>query len=197
MKKEQSLIYEIAVRSGWTGGWASPQTLLDWIAENGAKQHFSLVSVQTVAIGIDPDAPSFLTGFAIDENSIGFELTASTGAVKNVSGRLLKGCSGTISFQPNKGLGGTTVLHLWSERSSDGITWASNPNSLRSIEISNSGETFKTSFSGVRDWEEGEYVRFRSYAFSGGTIDFESPTDTVLSGEVISGASVLWELVER
>ena len=197
MKKEQTLLYEIAVRSGWTGGWACPQTLLNWIAENGEKQHFAVSTLETVTINNSPTAPSFFTDLILNPLSVGFELTPATGAVKNVSGRLLKSCSGTISFQPDKGVGGTTLLHLWSERSSDGVAWTQNETSLRSIEISNSGETFKTSVSGVSNWNDGEFVRFRCYAVSGGAIDFSSPTDTVLGGEVIVGSSILWELIER
>lgn len=197
MKKEQSLIYEIAVRSGWTGGWASPQTLLDWIAKNGDKKFFFASTLETVTINDSPTAPSFFTDLELNPNSKGFELTPATGAIRNVSGRLLKACVGSISFQPNKGVGGVTLLHLWSERSSDGVTWTQNENSLRSIEISNSGETFKTSISAVGDLADGEYTRFRCYALSGGAIDFVSPTDTVLGGEVIRGASIIWELSER
>ena len=197
MKKEQTLLYEIAVRSGWTGGWACPQTLLNWIAENGAKQHFGASSESTITIGIDPNNPSFLTNMTLEPTSIGFELDAPTGAIRNVSGRELKVCTGTISFQPDKSGGGTTLIHMWSERSLDGVVWTQNTRSLRSIEVSNSGETFKTSVSGVSNWQDGEYVRFRIYALLGGAIEFTSPTDTVLGGEVINGISALWELSER
>ena len=73
--------------------------------------------------------------------------------------------------------------------------WVQNSKSLRAIEISNSGEIFKTSVSGVSDWASGSYLRFRAYVLNG-SVDFVSPTATVLGSELISGASVLWELRE-
>lgn len=160
--------------------------------------HFVAGSIDNITVNTDPNAPSFLTNLALDPGSFGASLDFLDGSVKNVSGRAIPQMVGTISFQPNKGGGGVTLLHLWSERSNDdGTTWTQNSNSLRAIEISNSGETFKTSLSAILNWAPDELIRFRIYALSGGSITFVSPTDTVLGGEVINGYSVAWELSEN
>jgi hypothetical protein len=160
------------------------------------KAYFAAMTETTITLGIDPNAPSFLTGLALSPNTVGFAVDILDGAVKNETGRDITTMIGTISFQPSKAGGGTTQVNLWSERSADGVVWVQNSESLRSIEIANNGETFKTSVSAVSDWLSGEFLRFRAYAAVGGAIDFVSPTATVLGGEVITGSSVLWELVE-
>ena len=161
------------------------------------KQFFLSTTISTVTIGTDPNSPSFLTGMSIDSSSSGISAIDANGAVRNLSGREIPSMDGTISFQPNKAGGGTTTVHLWSERSADGVAWTQNAQSLRVLEIPNNGETFKTSISSVTAWANGDYLRFRLYSPSGGTIDFSSPTDTVLGGENIVGASVIWALSEH
>ena len=161
------------------------------------RQHFIAGSLSTVVVGIDPNAPSFLTGMSLSDASSGFISVDTNGAIVNNSGREIKSMTGSISFQPNKTGGGTTSLRLWSERSVDGVSWTQNSESLRTIEIANNGETFKTSISAILNWEDGHYLRFRVYASGGGSVSFISPTDTVLGGEIIVGASVIWELSEH
>lgn len=161
------------------------------------KQHFIAASLLTIIVGTDANSPSFFTGMSLISSSTGFTSIDTNGVIVNESGRVIKSMSGSISFQPSKSGGGTTSLSLWSERSIDGATWTQNSESLRTIEISNNGETFKTSISLILDWEDGHYLRFRIYASGGGSVSFVSPTDTVLGGEVITGASAVWELSEN
>lgn len=172
--------------------------LLGEITTLQERMHFVAGSIEDVTIGTDPNNPSFLTDMFLAAGGFGVTIDTPTGAVKNVTGRTIAQAVGTISFQPDKAGGGTTLLHLWSERSMDnGVTWIQNSNSLRAIEISNNGETFKTSLSAVLDWENDSLLRFRVYALSGGAVTFSSPTDTVLGGEVIDGYSIAWELGEN
>ena len=162
------------------------------------KAYFLTTTDEEVTISTDNDSPSFLTDMELENNSGDFELMSTIGSLKNISGRNIKLMTGTISFQPNKSGGGTSVMHLWSERSiDDGVTWIQNSHSLRVLEISNSGETFKTSVSYVNDWADQECVRFRSYIYSGGDVNLDAPTDTVSNGAVINGHSVIWELSEK
>lgn len=158
---------------------------------------FLATTTSEVNIGIDPNTPSFLTGMSMSGNSYGFEINQIDGSVKNVTGRIIGMCTGSISFQPNKEGGRVTQINMWSERSLDGIQWEQNSDSLRTLEISNSGETFKTTISFVENWGINEYIRFRLYCPSAKGLSFISPSDTVLGGETIVGSSVIWELSEK
>lgn len=160
------------------------------------KSHFIAATTDTVTISGDAANPSTFTGLQLTSGSVGFSIRTSDGAVQNISGRQLGDCIGTISFQPNKEGGGTSIVSLSSQLSADGTSWTANPNSLRVIEVSNNGETFKTAVSLAINWPDQYYIRFVAYETGGGSIDFESPTDTV-DGNVIVGASVVWELSEQ
>ncbi len=119
------------------------------------------------------------------------------GSVINTSNENINYIEGTLNFQPNKSGGGTSRLHLVSERSTDGgNTWIGNYNSLRSIEVSNSGETFKTVISILTDFLPGEICRFRIFNDAGGNMVLESPIDTIL-GEEYTGPAVLWTMQQR
>lgn len=167
------------------------EELLGGTAET-AKTYFFAASDSTISVPTDEDEPSFLTDMNMIKNS-GFILDATDGKIQNTSGREISMMRGTISFQPDKGSGGTTTFHMWGERSTDGINWTANEGSLRSMEFANSGETFKTSLSLIRDWKVGEYVRFRFY--SSNSIEFVVPS-IVSNGVTITGHSVMWELKE-
>lgn len=160
------------------------------------KAHFAAITTDTVNIGIDAANPSFFPGMVFSPGTSGFNINPADGAVQNNTGRTLVDVIGTVSFQPSKAGGGTTVLHLASQSSSNGVDWSINPNSLRVVEVSNTGETFKTSLSLAFNWPDQVYIRFVCYAFSGGAISFVSPSDTI-GGDPVIGASVAWELSER
>ena len=158
--------------------------------------YFVVYKLDPVNINFDASNPSFFNDLLLS-SARGFELwDSATGSVKNKTGRKIAWCEGTINFQPNKDSGGISLLKLVSERSNDeGLTWIPNELSLRSIEISNSGETFRTVISAVIDWKPNEIIRFRCYNASGAEITFEQPAD-IINGEIYAGPSLLWSLRE-
>ena len=177
---------------GWTTPVGAAQQSGQNITPNGA--YFIAISSTEIVVGTDPDSPSFITGLVIPSERGGFTID-SNGAVTNNTGRTIEAITGTISFQPDKEGGVTTQLDLWSELSLDGVVWTQNPGSLRTIEISSSGETFKTSISLALNWPDGAMIRFRMFSV-GSALSFVPPSATVLGGEVVTGASAIWELKE-
>lgn len=158
---------------------------------------FVVFTNETQTINEDETNPSFFTDLILgNANKVSLH-DPITGAVRNESGKTIPYLEGTLNFQPNKTGGGTSRLHLISERSTDnGLTWFGNYNSLRSIEVSNSGETFKTVISILYDWLPGELCRFRCFNDAGGNMVFEAPSDTIL-GEIYTGPALLWTLQQR
>lgn len=159
------------------------------------KAYFFSVSDSTVSIGEDSANPSFLTDMIMIKNR-GLEIDATDGKIQNKTGRIIDYMSGTISFQPNKLGGGVTLMYLWGERSLDGVTWTPNVGSLRSIELPNDGETFRTTVSILRDFKSNEYMRFRMYTAGQGGINFVPPTINA-NNSIIIGHSVIWQLMEN
>lgn len=154
---------------------------------------FLATSDDTITVSLDPNAPSFLTGFNFD-GSDEFELfDAATGAVKNVSGRTLT-VLGTISYNPNKIGGGVALLQTLSESSFDeGSSYSVNVGSLRPVEINNSGESFKTIVSFLAAWAPNQIVRFRVFEDSNTATNIE-PSSTSALGGTVTGHSVIWTL---
>lgn len=201
MQSKQSSLYSMAKSLGYTGTYpATEQFLLDYIAKNMStlnnKAYFLATSDTEVAIVDDANSPSFLTGLELEGGNGSFEISNVDGSVKNITGRILKTLTGSVSFQPDKLGGGTTVLYFWSERSLDNINWVQNSKSLRVVEVNNNGETFKTAASYVNEWLDGEYVRFRVFAFSGGSTILTTPSASVINGIPVVGHSIIWELKE-
>lgn len=163
--------------------------------EDLQKLSFLVTTMDTIPVSDDPDATSFFTGFALSGSSAGFTLNPTDGSIQNTSGRDIARMSGTISYQPVKMAGGTNILYMWSERSSDGIVWVEESGSLRSLDITTDGELFKTSVSVPSDWLSGEHFRFSFYEEGTGDINFESPSTTV-NGNLVVGASAAWQLKE-
>lgn len=160
-------------------------------------RHFLAVSEVTIPIGIDGNNPNLFIGLGLIAGANHFEISGVDGSVKNILGKTIEVMTGTISFQPVKPSGTAVTLHIWSERSIDGITWTQNEKSLRPLEIGNVGDSMKTNVSYIRNFLDGEYVRFRAYCKSGGAINLVPPTDAVLGGQIIEGYSVTWELLEE
>lgn len=159
------------------------------------KYHFGVLSNTANVLSLDADNPSFFLGFGLVPSSEGFELNSVDGSIKNISGRSFTAV-GTISFQPTKAVGTAVTLQLWSERSLDnGVTWVINDNTLRSIDIANDSQTFKTALSVVLAWENNALIRFRLYIL-GSTAVTLAAASTVSDGVTITGPSVVWELSE-
>lgn len=162
------------------------------VVNNGAS--FFASSVTTINIGTDSVNPSFLGPLTLD-SATGITLTdAATGTVRNDSGRVIT-MTGSINYNPNVTGGGTTTLNLVSERSLDnGVTWAGNLESRRSMEINNTSESFGTKLSLILNWQPNQLLRFRAWVDTG-SITLESTSATAL-GQTFTSPSVVWELSE-
>lgn len=160
------------------------------------KAYFEISTQQTITVNTDPLNPSFIGNMSVAASSGMTLVDPLTGCIRNDTGRIIKFMSGTINFNPNKGGGGVSRIHLVSERSSDGgVTWEGNLDSLRVIEISNNGESYGTKLSYVLDWLPGQHIRFRVYSVSGGAVDFVSSTQQII-GQPFTSAAATWELSE-
>ncbi|CAL9955515.1 hypothetical protein VPHK225_0010 [Vibrio phage K225] len=160
-------------------------------------KHFAILSTSNIAIGADADAPTYMSGTSLAASSSnGFTLLdAATGLVKNNTGKTLT-MAGTVSFQTTQGAGGASELFLWSERSSDdGVSFAENALSLRTIDIENNTGDSQTKVSAVSDWLDGESVRFAMYR-TGGDVTLDSPSTAVNGGNTAEGVSFIWQLNE-
>jgi hypothetical protein len=158
---------------------------------------FLSYSDDVIAVSTDANAPSFLTGLTVLGNTSFSLFDAATGAVRNDTGRVINKLDGTISYHPNKIGGGTALLQIFSEKSTDGgATYSINQGSLRPVEVSNTGESFKTAVSFLADWQPDEIIRFRIFEDNGVTVTLDPSSTTALSGQTITGHSVIWTLAE-
>ena len=160
----------------------------------GDKVHFIVATKDTIPVPNDPNASGFFTGYASINSISGFEVDAVSGSVRNVSGRTIGQMGGTISFSPSKSGGTTSELDIFSERSSDKITWTKNINSARSYQITNTGQSFRTTVSFITNWQNNEYVRFKFFSDSS-TLSFASSA-IVADGDSIDSYSSVWDLIE-
>ncbi len=157
---------------------------------------FIAVSNDTISVSSDQASPSFLTGFDFS-GSGEFELfDQATGAVKNVSDRTIR-VQGSISYNPDKIAGGVALLQVFSESSTDeGVSYTTNPDSLRPLEVSNAGESFKTTVSFLEEWSPGQIVRFRIFEDNGVALNITTSSTTALN-QTVDGHSVIWVLGEN
>lgn len=162
-------------------------------------QNLSFIATtnSTVVINGSSVTPSFLPIDTI-ENPVGVEVvTPSEGSIKNISGRLIKTLTGTVSFNPDVSGGATKRVVLVSETLLDGETvWTGNLNSIRKIEIGSSTESFKTNVSLLVNWPVNSQLRFRAYDETGVGVDFTTEAETIL-GQSFTGASLVWDLSEK
>lgn len=164
------------------------------IVKKGASFFASNLNTSDIVINDTPATPSFLGPLKLDHADEITLVDASNGTMRNDTGRTIS-MTGSISYNPDKGGGGPTTLNLISERSDDdGVTWFGNLNSRRTVEISNSGESFGTKISIITDWLPGQLLRFRAWRVSG-LLSFVS-TDVTALGETYTTPSLVWELSE-
>lgn len=162
------------------------------VVDNGGA--FSASCTSTVNIPTSSTNPAFLGPLILDYAKDITLVNAAEGTVRNDTGRTIT-MSGSISYNPDKGGGGTTTLNIVSERSADnGTTWVGNLDSKRTVEISNNTESFGTKVSWIITWAPGELLRFRAW-INGGTLDFVTSSDTAL-GQTFNTPSVIWLLTE-
>ncbi len=168
---------------------------VDAILKEADVASFVAYSTENVSINDDADNPSFFTDLILAfSNKI--ELIPELGAIRSLATEVIPFMEGTLNFQPEKTGGGVSNIHLVSERSFDGQNWVGNLSSLRSIEVSNSGETYKTVYSAIVGLMPGEMCRFRAYNAAGANIDFEAPVDNIIQQDFI-GYPLLWSLTQK
>ena len=158
------------------------------------KAYFTGSTDTTIDISEDSSDPTYLSGYNFVLNCcLGFEWDDTYGAIKNISGRSLICATGIIGYQMEQS-GGTDTLYFMSETSDDdGATWTVNDESLRNVEVSNSGESLKTNESEVLNLADNSMVRFRFWTSN--DVEFVAQTATV-DGTTYSGKSLLWRLTE-
>ncbi len=167
------------------------------------KFQFKAQSIDVIPIGDDPDNPTYITGLVLDEVSDGFSLglTGSlsdedTGAIVNNTGKDIS-MSGSFTYQPDNS-GSTSRLQMWSETSTDGVSWVENTLSGRTMEVSSNAESTSTKKSSIINWASGEYLRFAVYDSGGGSVNFEPITISVNGGtDNVTSLSFEWYLQER
>lgn len=162
------------------------------------KLHFGLLTFDTIAVGTDPDNPTYITGSAIIPTaSPEFELIdTATGLVRNNSDRALS-MSGSITYQLAQGGGGAGELILWTEISDDdGVSFTENPFSLRTSEVDNNSTNSQTKGAGADRLMPGESIRWAMYNSAGGAITLDGPTATVNGGNIVEGLPFFWQLRE-
>lgn len=174
-----------------SGAWETPAYTTEFL-------RFIAHSDSTVVVSNDNLTPTYLSGFTLLDGTH-FEIAdPSTGAVRNISGSTISLPTGSISFNPDNTGGGTATLVTYSENTSDSggdpntWTWVKNPGSIRKIEVSSTGESFKTTVSFLAEWEDGVAIRFGTYLEAGG-LSFVATTGNP-DGEVVSGHSIIWEI---
>ena len=165
------------------------------------KLHFAIFATVTTSIAAAPTI-SYMQGMTLsDTSSKGFEIIEGlTGEfwLKNSTGRDFNLMSGIVSYQLDNGTGGTAQLNLFSDRTDDdGVTFAENENTLRTSEISNTSASSQTKDSEVKNFLNGEAIRFAAFNGAAGNLAFAAPTATVRGGTVIGGFSFFWRLTEQ
>lgn len=157
-------------------------------------ESFQLASKDTLVISTDKANPSYMTGNIINVSNGSFGLSdATTGSVKNTGGRTYGVVKGTLSFQPDNVGGTSATIQIFSESSLDnGVTWVMNPNSLRSVEVPATGESFRTLVSFYTGWAPNQCIRF-GFVMDAGTASFAKKSDTI-KGTVVDSYSFLWTM---
>lgn len=146
-----------------------------------------------VIIDNNTTTPATLNG-AVVRKSRDIEVSdAATATIRNMSGGAISLLTGLISFNPDSLAGGVTVLHIISERSMDGITWTGNLDSKRTIEVSNSTESFQTKVSLLSDFQPLEYCRFRLVT-DAGTLTLVRTEKTIM-GQVFYTHAWQWDIL--
>ena len=158
---------------------------------------FLATTNSVIPINGDSVNPSFLPIdllIAPDGVEIG---TAAEGSVKNISGRLIRKMTGSVSFNPDVTGGGTKRIVIVSETSIDNqVTWQGNLNSIRKVEIGSATESFKTNVSLLIDWPDQAFLRFRAFDETGAGLDLVPESGTIM-GQPFTGPALVWDLSEH
>ena len=163
-----------------------------------ATQSDSFFTVESESDLIVPDIanPINLTGMSQIREINGFELDITTQSIKNISGRTLT-MVGDMAVQFEQTGSQQTEFYIYSEYSSDGITWTFNQNSLREVAVVKTGIDYLSIPSlNIGDWEDGGYIRFVFAKDGNGGVLIESTVKTI-GGVNMSGHSFIWNMRER
>ena len=152
------------------------------------------LSTDTVILSTDASNPSYITGISLSESSPELEAFDPVGGWIRNNGTEPISMAGTVTLQTQQGVGGSSVVHLWSERSTDnGTTSTVNPQSLRMIDVGNDSASSHTKSSAISQLLPGESVRFAMY-ITGGATTLAAPSATVNGTETVEGLSFFWTL---
>lgn len=155
-------------------------------------------SVETNETLVCPDvaSPGIFTTLNQIKQIRGFEIDQTTASVKNVTGRSVT-MTGSMAVQLEQTGNQNATFFIASEKSTDGINWTYNPESLRVQEIAKDGVDYMTIPSlNIGDWNDGEYIRWVFAKTGTGGVTLSQPSQ--LMGVVnVLGQTFVWSMSER
>lgn len=159
------------------------------------KAGFMVRSQETVVVSTDNLSPSYFSSL-IDENGTDYFVSVPEfGAVRNISGRLLKSLEGSVSYHLANANASERVITFFSERSLDnGVTWIPNDFSAREESVRGVAAKYSTKSSEAFDLEVGALLRFGFFVDAVGVSLL--PVAISAKGNAIDGPSFRWKLNE-
>lgn len=178
---------------------AREQAVLDSLP----KLHFGALYPDVIPVSNDPDNPTRFEGAIlltlVPTSSPEFELIIGvdgTQWLKNNSTKTVN-MAGTVSYQLDNGVGGAANINLWSEiTDDDGLTFVEADVSLRTSSISNTTASSQTKASAINSFAPGQAIRWAFYNSESSTLTLTPPSATVNGGNVVTGLSFFWELLQ-
>ena len=158
------------------------------------RAEFMIISRATTAVSVDQDASSFVIGMEFELNTGEFQLEADVGGVRNISGRTLVVNEGLVSMHLTSTNVSNKLIRIFSERSTDKITWTKNADSGRQTSISSNTEDYGSKSSEAFNWLPNEVIRFKVFA-DGANVSL-TPASFLADGDTVTGPSFRWKLKE-
>lgn len=160
----------------------------------GVKTSFKVNSEETLVLD-DVTNPKHFNLDLVDTPT-GFEYEATTQSIRNRSGRSVD-MVGMLGVQAIRTGTQDATLYIYSETSSDGVTWIKNSNSLREWVLKKDAVDFLTIPSvTITAWANGDRIRFKFYKAGTGGVTLLTP-EQVVQGDTIKGQSMIWFLDEQ
>ena len=163
---------------------------------NPEKAYIFVRSSSTFQISSDSnDTTIFNSGLELETDSTGWQIEASLGGVRNVSGRSLIANEGIVSAHTENSNASSSELYIYSEISIDnGATWVKNEQSGREQTVAGTSQEYGSKSSQAFNVPNNAIVRFRAYA-STNNVSF-TPVSFTADGETVNGPSFRWRLSE-
>lgn len=159
------------------------------------KASFMVRSQELVSVSANPLLPSYFTSLVDEDGVRTFIAVPEFGAVKNISGRILKSLEGSASYHLANANASERVISFFSERSLDnGATWIQNDFSAREETVRGTTAKYSTKSSEAFDLEAGALLRFGFFADAAGISLL--PVSITAKGAVIDGPGFRWKLTE-